>query len=88
MARLFAGARELLLSEPSSSLATRLFFELALALKVLEGTFSLVSPSRSEVMGVSAPVAKDSSLELKHGEALDVGVAVLVFDDLETVLAD
>jgi hypothetical protein len=90
MARLFAGgACALSLPEYSSSLATsiaRLFFELALALNFLEGAVSFVSPSTSEVMGVSAPVTKDSGLELKFGDALDVGVAVS--DDLETSLED
>ena len=69
------------LPEYSSSLVTsitRLFF-------VLEA-FSFASPSTSEVMGVSTPVTKDSGLELKYGDALDVGVAVS--DDLETSLAD
>jgi hypothetical protein len=37
-------------------------------------------------MGVSDPGAKDSGLELKHGDALDVGV--VVSDDLEKSLAD
>lgn len=89
MARFFAGgACALSLPECSSSLAvsaTRLF-ELALALNVLEGAFSFASRSTSEVMGVSAPVVKDSGLELKQRDALDVGVAVS--DDLETSLAD
>ena len=52
----------------------------------MEGAVSLASPSTSEVMGVSVDVIKDSGLELKYGDALDVGVAVS--DDLETSLAD
>ena len=88
MARLFAGGACALSLPESSSLATvtRLFFELALALNVLEGASSFASPSISEVMGVSAPVIKDSGLELKHGDVLDVGVAVS--DDFKTSLAD
>ena len=74
------------LSEFSPSLAIsakRLFFKLAWVLDVLDGAVLFVSRSTSEVMGVSA---KDSGRELKHGDALDVGVAVS--DDLETSLAD
>jgi len=87
MARLFAGgACALSLSEFPSLLAisaTRLFFKLALALDVLDGAVLFASRSTSEVMGVSA---KDSGRELKHGDALDAGVAVS--DDLETSLVD
>ena len=89
MARLFAGgACALSLPECSSLPASvkRLLFEFALNPKVLEGAFSFASPSTSEVKGVSTPVTKDSGLELKYGDALDIGVAVS--DDLETSLAD
>ena len=82
MARLFAGGGcALSLPDCSSSLVTsvaRFFF-------VLEGAISFAF-STSEVMGVSAPVIKDSGLELKYGDALDVGVAVS--DGMETSLAD
>lgn len=88
VARLFAGGgRAKSLPESSLSLvisAARLLFETAFALNVFEGTFSFAS-CFTEVM-VSASVAKDSGLELKHRDTLDVGA--VVSDDLEISLVD